>query len=154
MKRGFWILAIGFLWALSAAAAADDIALAREAYRAGDFRTAVVHYERIVPSQRSPVETLALARSYRMLQQFDRAKQLAEHELAKSPRNTEALVLTGDIAAAQEDWDAAAKAYAAATASDSPRPEIWLRLGQALQHTGHPQLAEFAFATYQQSMGQ
>jgi predicted Zn-dependent protease len=152
MKWNLWIVPAALVWPLGAGAVSDEAALAHTAYQAGDFRSAIVHYERGATAHRSDAETLALARSYRMLLELDRAKFLAEQVLARAPKNTEALVLVGDIAAAQDDWDAAGKAYAAATASDSPRPEIWLRLGQALQHTGHDQLAEFAFNTYRQSL--
>jgi cytochrome c-type biogenesis protein CcmH/NrfG len=83
-----------------------------------------------------------------MTQEPDQAEDLARSILARAPKNTEALLVLGDVFAMRGNWRQAAVQYAAATASDSPRPEIWLRLGQALQYDGQPAMAELAFDTY------
>ncbi len=141
-------------WAIGAACAVGAIAAetdpAHAAFQKGDYPRAIDAYERMGAQRRDVVQTLELARSYRMVQEPERAEALARAVLERSPKNTEALLVLGDTMASRGDWHGAAEQFAAATASPSARPEIWLQLGQALQMDGQPAAAELAFRAYGQ----
>lgn len=146
-------LACALLLECSAGACASGLESAHEAYLGGDFYRAIERYERAGASARSSAATLELARGYWMTKQPERAQALAEGVLSKEPRNSDALLLLGDVFAERGDWKAAAQRFVQASAGDSPRPEIWLRLGQALQMDGNPIAAEVAFRAYRQFQG-
>jgi tetratricopeptide (TPR) repeat protein len=150
MRSKLRIVAIGLLLPLMATAGAPELESAHAAYGAGKFYQAVEQYERAGASRRDVTATAELARSYQITRQPERAEALANAVLRQSPKNTEALLVLGDVLAARGDWHAAAERFVAATTSDSPQPEIWLRLGQALQAEGKADLADMAFSAYRQ----
>lgn len=148
MRTTYAICLFLVLFPLGANALSDHKEIAHAAFREGKFRVAIEYYERAGEVTLDASAKLELARSFLMNEEFERAMLLASGVLKSAPRNTNALILAGDIEAAQGHWHAAAERYAAATTSENPRREIWLSLGQALQYDGKPTMAEFAFDAY------
>ena len=145
-KRAIALLMV--LAPLAAGAASDHEEEAHSAFLKGKYRVAIEQYERAGQPALDTTARLELARSYLMNEEFGRATPLALEVLKSSPRNTDALVIVGDAEALQGHWHAAAERYAQAVASEKPRKEIWLSLGQALQYDGEPTMAELAFNAY------
>lgn len=146
--------AIGFLLGVALLlpdqSRADTLTDGREAFRKGDYARAIVLLEQASEADRSVDVELKLARSYVATGELDRGERHAA-EIAKSATGgtkAEALVILGDALARKGNWHVAVQRYVEATQAAPEHAEIWLSLGQALQHDARPEQAEVAFAAY------
>jgi len=127
----------------------NEHAKAQVAFERGQYRQAVVHYQRLLRDDPDQAAYRAqLAKSYELNNHLDLAEQHASEALASDRKNVEALMIMGRLSARQEDWQSSKDYFERAVRADNKKSLAWAGLGQALISLGDRDGAEAASAEY------
>jgi len=138
----------------SAPPAGNEHAKAQAAFERGQYRQAVVHYQRLLRDDPDNAAYRAqLAESYELNNHLDLAEQHATQALASDRKNVETLLVMGRLRARQEVWQASKDFFERAVRADKKNPMAWAGLSQALISLGDRDGAEAASAEYRKLDG-
>jgi len=128
----------------------DNKAKASKAFKNGQYREAVVHFQRILRDEpANAYYRIKLAKSYELRGQLDQAEIQTERVLSTDSNNTSALKLMGTIRARQGDWPASKLYFENAIKIHSNDEDAYAGLSAALIGLGDYEGAEQATGEYQ-----
>lgn len=127
----------------------NEHAKAQAAFERGQYRQAVVHYQRLLRDDPdNAAYRTQLAESYELNNHLDLAEQHASQALASDRKNVEALLVMGRLRARQENWQVAKDYFERAVKADNKNPLAWAGLSQSSIELGDLGGAEAASAEY------
>ena len=149
-----YICCHGLPCAVLAEPGSQEERMGRHAYDRGQYREAIVHYQRLLQTDPDNAEyRLRLASSYESQGDLERAEEHADKILAKHSMDVSALLLMARIRERQDDWKTAKDLYKRVIRADADVTEAHLGLGQALMQLGDETAADAEFSEFRRLTG-